>query len=163
MTLLWVKDKEMPQEKPPHDSTLEPYISLRNKALSQRQQAATGTCPYDLDVLYQFWSHFLIRNFNRKMYREFKGYAINDGAERHTVVGLQNLVQFYAKALESGNPIRDRVVKDYVDLVNSEPPILQGLAFKQLRQAWRNGALNLKNRKKLADIVDDKLKARLET
>lgn len=163
VTLLWVKDKEMPQEKPPHDSTLEPYISLRNKALSQRQQAATGTCPYDLDVLYQFWSHFLIRNFNRKMYREFKGYAINDGAERHTVVGLQNLVQFYAKALESGNPIRDRVVKDYVDLVNSEPPILQGLAFKQLRQAWRNGALNLKNRKKLADIVDDKLKARLET
>ncbi|CAK4032255.1 Hypothetical predicted protein [Lecanosticta acicola] len=163
LTLLWVKDKEMPQEKPPQDATLESYVSLRNKALSQRHEAATGTCPYDLDVLYQFWSHFLIRNFNRKMYREFKGYAHSDGQDRHTVVGLQNLVQFYAKALESGNPIRDQVVKDYVSLVNAEPPSLQGLAFKQLRQAWRNGALNLKNRKKLADIVDEKLKARLES
>jgi la-related protein 1 len=163
LTLLWVKNSEMPQEKLPQDATLEPYLQLRLKALSQREQAATGTCPYDLDVLYQFWSHFLIRNFNSRMYGEFKYYAGDDAQARHNGIGMQNLVQFYAKALTSSNPIRDHIVKDYVELVKSEPSILQGLGFKQLRQAWRNGALNLKNRKKLADIIDEELRARLES
>lgn len=160
--LLWVKDKELPQEDLPQDSTLEPYFQLRAKALEQRDQASTGTCPYDLDVLYQFWSHFLIRNFNNKMYSEFKYFANDDAQTRHNGTGIQNLVQFYAKALASSNQIRDHIVKDYVQLVKSEPAILQGLAFKQLRQAWRNGALNLKNRKKLNDIVDEDLRTKLE-
>lgn len=163
LMLLWVKDKEFPQDNLPQDATLEPYVQLHQKALDQRKQAATGTCPYDLDVLYQFWSHFLIRNFNRRMYAEFKGLAKSDADDRHNGVGLQNLVQFYAKALASSNPIRDHVVNDYVELVKNEPQITSNLAFKQLRQAWRNGALNLKNRKKLADIVDESLRTRLES
>lgn len=162
LMLLWVKDKEIPQESLPQDAALEPYVQLRVKALDQRGQAATGACPYDLDVLYQFWSHFLIRNFNNKMYSEFKYFARDDAQQRRSAVGLQNLVQFYAKALASSNPIRDHIVKDYVDLVRDEPSILNGQARKQLRQAWRNGALNLKNRKKLADILDDGIKQSLE-
>lgn len=162
LMLLWVKDKEIPQESLPQDAALEPYVQLRVKALKQREQAATGACPYDLDVLYQFWSHFLIRNFNNRMYGEFKFFAGDDAQQRRSPVGLQNLVQFYAKALASSNPIRDHIVKDYVDLVKAEPTILNGQARKQLRQAWRNGALNLKNRKKLADILDDDIKRSLE-
>lgn len=162
LTLLWVKDKEIPQDSLPQDAALEPYVQLRVKALKQREQAATGACPYDLDVLYQFWSHFLIRNFNNRMYGEFKFFAGDDAQQRRSPVGLQNLVQFYAKALASSNPIRDHIVKDYVVLVKSEPSILNGQAHKQLRQAWRNGALNLKNRKKLSDILDDDIKQSLE-
>ena len=97
------------------------------------------------------------------MYGEFKFFANNDAQERHNGIGMRNLVEFYAKALSSPSPIRDHIVKDYVELVKTEPAILQGLAFKQLRQAWRNGALNLKNRKKLADIVDEELRGRLES
>jgi la-related protein 1 len=163
LMLLWVKDKEFPQESLPQNSTLEPYVQLRIKALDQRSQAATGACPYDLDVLYQFWSHFLIRNFNNKMYSEFKYFANSDAQERHSSNGLDCLVQFYAKALASTSVIRDHIVKDYVELVKNEPTILQGAARKQLRQAWRNGALNLKNRKKLTDILDEPFKASLES
>ncbi|SMY20234.1 unnamed protein product [Zymoseptoria tritici ST99CH_1A5] len=163
LILLWVKDKEFPQESLPQDSLPEPYMQLRVKALDQREQAATGTCPYDLNVLYQFWSHFLIRNFNNKMYNEFKYFANNDAQERHSANGLESLVQFYSKALASSSVIRDHIVKDYVKLVKSDPPMLQGLAHKQLRQAWRNGALNLKNRKKLTDVVDEPFKASLES
>ncbi|KAF2161844.1 hypothetical protein M409DRAFT_27900 [Zasmidium cellare ATCC 36951] len=163
LMLLWVKDKEVPQDNLPQDATLEPYIQLHQKALDQRKQAATGTCPYDLDVLYQFWSHFLIRNFNRRMYAEFKMLAHGDAEERHNKVGLQNLVQFYAKALGSSNTIRDHVVNDYVQLVKNEPQITKDLAFKQLRSAWRNGALNLKNRKKLTEILDESLRDQLES
>ncbi|KXT03898.1 hypothetical protein AC578_9318 [Pseudocercospora eumusae] len=161
-TLLWIKDKEIPTEQYPENSTHEPYHSLRVRALSQREEAATGTCPYDLDVLYQFWSHFLIRNFNNKVYGEFKFFANNDAQERHNDTGLQNLVQFYAKALLSSSPIREHVVKDYVELVKNEPAILQGAAFKQLRRAYRDGALNVKNRKKLTDLLDQEMKDRLD-
>ncbi|TKA28738.1 hypothetical protein B0A50_03066 [Salinomyces thailandicus] len=162
LSVFWMKDETMPSEAPSGVS-LEPYVGLRLKALSQRSQAATGTCPYDLEVLYQFWCHFLIRNFNSRMYHEFKHYATEDGKERHNTTGMQNLVKFYAQALLSHNPIRDRLVRDYAELVNTEPAKLEGTAFKTLRSAWRNGALNLKNRKKLADIVDDALKERLES
>lgn len=162
ISLWWMKDGSALSD-PPSGVSLEPYGQLRLKALDQRSHAATGTCPYDLDVLYQFWCHFLIRNFNSRMYSEFKYYATNDGQDRHNCTGLQSLVKFYAQALSSHNPIRDRLVKDYLELVNTEPPKLEGAAFKSLRSAWRNGALNLKNRKKLADLVDEALKERLET
>ncbi|KAI7111520.1 hypothetical protein KC343_g6051, partial [Hortaea werneckii] len=92
----------------------------------------------------------------------FRYYATEDGKERHNVTGMQNLVKFYAQALLSHNPIRDRLVRDYVELVKTEPTKLEGTAFKNLRAAWRNGALNLKNRKKLSDLVDESLKERLE-
>ena len=163
VSVFWMKDESEKPSDPPNHVSLEPYVQLRLKALDQRSHAATGTCPYDLDVLYQFWCHFLIRNFNSRMYAEFKYYASQDGKERHNFNGLQNLVKFYDQALLSHQCIRDRLVKDYVELVNTEPAKLDGAAFKQLRSAWRNGALNLKNRKKLADIVDDSLKERLES
>ena len=40
--------------------------------------------------------------------------------------------------------------------------LLQANPFRQLRAAWRDGALNLKNRKKLVDVVGSVLKGRLE-
>jgi la-related protein 1 len=140
----------------------ETYTNLRLRALDQRDHAATGNCPYDLDVLYQFWAHFLLRNFNSKMYAEFKYFANEDGKQRCSLVGLQNLLKYYDHALLSSSTIRDSVIHDYVELVCNEPAALDGAAFKQLRAAWRNGAMALKNRKKLADIVSESLKERLE-
>lgn len=164
LAVFWVKeqDKDIPVQQLPSDLTSEPYAHLRLKALEQRSHAATGNCPYDMDVLYQFWCHFLIRNFNNRMYTEFKDHANEDGKSRHNFTGLQNLIKFYSQSLASHNPIRDRVVKDYVQLVQNEPQELKRAAFKDLRAAWRNGALNLKNRKKLADILDDELKEKLD-
>ncbi|KAH9835083.1 la-related protein 1-like [Teratosphaeria destructans] len=143
--------------------TGEAYTQLRYKALDQRANASTGNCPYDLDVLYQFWAHFLLRNFNSRMYNEFKYFANEDARERRNLTGLQNLLKFYDHALLSHSTIRDLVINDYLKLVNDEPQALEGAAFKQLRSAWRNGAMALKNRKKLADILEEPLKQRLET
>ncbi|KAM3419042.1 hypothetical protein BST61_g4997 [Cercospora zeina] len=138
LPLLWIKNSERPHEALPAGTTLEPYVHLRLKALKQRDEASTGNCPYDLDVLYQFWSHFLIRNYNHRMYGEFQYYATDDAQSRNNHTGMQNLLQFYAKALASSTPIRDHIVRDYVELVKMEPASTQGQGFKQLRQAWRN-------------------------
>ena len=162
LNVFWVKDQEYPVEELPQELSSVRYADLRQRALDQRNRASTGTCPYDMDVLYQFWCHFLLRNFNNRMYSEFKYFANDDAKERLNVHGLQNLLQFYSKSLSSHHPMRDRIVKDYVELVKNGPPKLEGAAFKQLRSAWRNGALNLKNRKKLADILDEKLKEQLD-
>jgi la-related protein 1 len=160
--VFWIKDTEHPVGTLPSDLTPEPYVQLRLKALEQRSHAATGTCPYDLKVLYQFWSHFLIRNFNNRMYSEFKYYADADAKDRVTSEGQENLIKYYAEAVGSPNPIPTRVVNDYIELVKAEGPKTENPLFQSLQSAWLNKALNLRNRKKLADSLDTGLKAQLE-
>jgi len=160
--VFWIKDTEHPVGTLPSDLTPEPYVQLRLKAFEQRSHAATGNCPYDLKVLYQFWSHFLIRNFNNRMYSEFKYYADADSKDRASFEGQKNLIKYYGEAVNSANPLPTRVVNDYVELIKAEGVKTESPLSKSLKSAWLNKALNLRNRKKLADILDATLKAQLE-
>ncbi|GAB7361030.1 hypothetical protein MBLNU230_g1071t1 [Neophaeotheca triangularis] len=161
ISLFWVKDSKTPVNSAPAGVTYEPYVQLRLKALRQRENSSFGSCPYDLEVLYQFWSHFLIRNFNDRMYNEFKYYA-NDDEHRGSKIGQKNLTKFYEESLRSQHNIRDVVAQDFAHSVESENKKDESLHFKALRSAWRDGALNLKNRKRVSEYLSQGLKEQLE-
>ena len=160
--VFWVKDKETPIDSLPNDLTHESYNIFRRTALQQRDSSDTGNCHRDMDVLYQFWSHFLIRNFNTRMYDEFKQLASDDASQRQSYVGIRNLIQYYDEAIASQKVISDEISRDFVELVKKEAAAANRPAFTKLRAAWRNGALNMKNRKKINEIIDPELRAELE-
>lgn len=146
----------------PDNADCVPYEDLHSRAIQQREDAAQGHTPYDMFVLYNFWSHFLIRNFNSSMYLEFHQLALEDASTNSTKIGIERLMDYYSKALASQYPIRQSVARDYVDLVKQERSNKTRPAFEQLRDAWRNGATNLKNRKKISDFVEAELRAELD-
>lgn len=160
--MFWVKDKETPIDSLPNDLTHESYNVFRRTALEQRDSSVTGNCHSDMDVLYQFWSHFLIRNFNTRMYDEFRRFSFEDASDRQSYVGIRNLIQYYDEAIAGQKVISDDIARDFVELVKNEGAASNRPAFTKLRAAWRNGAFNMKNRKKIDNFIDQELRADLE-
>lgn len=160
--VFWVKDKDTPIDSLPDNLTHEPYNVFRRNALMQRSLTTGGACHYDMDILYQFWSHFLIRNFNARMYQEFRQTAFEDMEKGNSSVGLKNLVQYYVESILSQKVVSDQIASDFLGLVMNESRRNDRPAFDKLRAAWRNGAFNMKNRKKLDNMIEPSLKAELE-
>ena len=162
LPIFWVKHEESPIGDLPPDLTHISYTVFRRNALKERDQAQVGQCPRDMDILYQFWSHFLIRNFNPSMYQEFRHLSFEDSTDRGTNVGIKNLVQYYDESILGSRVISNELARDYADLVKTELSRNERPAFDKLRAAWRNGAFNMRNRSKMDKILDGKLKAQLE-
>jgi la-related protein 1 len=157
---MWVKGqgRQAPISK---DYTEESYTGFRARALRYREASAPAETHSDMKFLYEFWSHFLCRNFNLTMYNEFRRYAFED-SRASAMCGMKNLVSYYDESLKSKTKvIPETLARHYVELVkteeNDERP-----AFQRLRMAWRDGALDLKSRKKIDNFVDPKLREELE-
>lgn len=79
---------------------MERYVDVRQKAMEERLVAKAGETPRVMKTLYDFWSHFLVQQFNPAMYEEFRNCAIEDaGKEVPARVGLKCLLQYYNELL----------------------------------------------------------------
>ncbi|KAI4252772.1 MAG: hypothetical protein LQ352_004079 [Teloschistes flavicans] len=162
--VFWVKNKDTPIDSLPEGVTHEPYHVFRRNALQQRGVTPSGVCPSDLKLLYEFWSHFLVRNFNTRMYHEFRQIAFDDANNRQSTVGVEKLIQYYDESILSPKDgVSDQIASDFLSLVGNEGQSQERPAFDRLRAAWRNGAFNIQNRKKLDSIMDPALKAEIES
>lgn len=139
-------------------STVEKYQSLHDRALAER---IPGMVTDDMDWLYQFWSHFLVRNFNLDMYIDFRSLAWEDAAAGH-IGGLHHLSQYYGALLTGPRAISEKLAQDIVKLAAAERSD-NGQVFDRLRSAWRNDAFNSKSRKMIARFLSPELKGELES
>ena len=157
---MWVKGQR--QQSISERNTEALYTSYRARALKNREASATGETHPDMKLLYEFWSHFLCRNFNLTMYNEFRQYALED-ASQQALAGMNNLISYYDEVLNSKKKvIPETLARHFVEIVKEESDDGERPAFKKLRAAWRNGALDMKSRKKIDSLVDSKLREELE-
>ena len=158
---MWVKGQKKQAPVSEHNSE-EPYVVLRERALKNRECSTGKDTHSDMKLLYEFWSHFLCRNFNPRMYHEFRRFALED-TENNAMVGMQNLIQYFDEILNSKKkPIAEPLARHYVELVQKELDNEERPAFAKLRAAWRNGALDMRSRKRIDNLVDPELKRQLE-
>ncbi len=152
-----MKDGAPPDSWIQEGSTSEKYQSLRDRALAER---LPGIVTDDMDWLYQFWSHFLVRNFNYDMYNDFRSMAWEDGAAGNDG-GLNHLSQYYGALLTGDRVLTEMLAEDIVKLAETEAKMKRP-TFYTLRSAWRNGAFNLKSRKAIAKFVSPVFKEELD-
>ena len=121
------------------------YLTFRDTAMQDRARGL----PEAMEPMYNFWEKFLVDNFNAGLYEEFRDFAHEDAA-RGNDSGNKHLYAYYHSALECTKPMLDRVAADLVSVLRNEQDEARPI-FKMMKQAWRNGALDMKTRKRLAD------------
>jgi la-related protein 1 len=156
---MWVKNHE--QASISEHNTQESYTAFHARTLKKREHSAPGEITSDMKLLYEFWSHFLCRNFNLTMYNDFRKYALEDAREK-SMIGMKNLISYYDQVLlNKERVIHDVLAQHYVETVKNEGDG-ERPALEKLRAAWRNGALELKSRKKIDNLVDPQLREELD-
>ncbi|KAK4449423.1 La-related protein 1A [Podospora aff. communis PSN243] len=84
----------------PKQPSRRPYGEIRQEALEARKHAQPGETPAPMRNLYRFWSEMLVKDFNSRVYTEFKDLAFADvNGSVPALTGIKHLLDFYRKLI----------------------------------------------------------------
>ena len=97
------------------------------------------------------------------MYQEFRELASDDAEHDGPNNGMKDLMKYYSQSVLSARTIMDdNIVRDFVEHIKAERSDKERPMFAKLRNVWRNGAWDMKNRHKVTKFLDADLSAELD-
>jgi len=150
----WIaKDAVFAGSEFPENAHCELYTDVHDRALAKGTSAAMDYLP----ILYEFWSHYLVRNFDEQMFEEFQRLSKEDEELELGDIGMRNLIKFYDANLRSIWPVRKIVLNGLISLVAWEKQQKNSqAAFECLKSAWKRNDLHPKTRRRIDETLEQK-------
>lgn len=95
---------------------------------------------------YQSWSRYLLRNFDSRLYNEFRRLALDDLFTRHNQYGFDALMSFYSASLFSDEPLPDEVIVDIAQMSSGVHFDPLAAVLQLLQYAMGSGMMEHQNR-----------------
>lgn len=144
----WTLDKE-PKDPFLYKHEHEKYTNIQAYALQKREEGDPDVVK--ITILCRFWSHFLLNQFNRNMYEDFKSFAMND-ASATSGLSLEILFGFYEAIHVSGSP-REEITRDFVDLAQKLAGNGSNVGLLRLQHTMNNPNVRGDMGKSLRDLA----------
>lgn len=103
-------------------------------------------------IPYRFWSMALLRNFDSRLYNEFRRSALDDLLTRHSDYGFTTLLSFYQASISSPSPSPAEVLTDLVYLSCDQTTRLSAELTDILNSAMTGGLMEDTNRRMIDSL-----------
>lgn len=132
----WTLDQD-PEDPNLYKHEHEEYTKIQTYSLQKRLEGDPDAAK--ITILCRFWSHFLLNQFNRKLYEDFKSFAMDD-APTTGGLSLEILFGFYEAIHVNGSP-RDEMTRDFVDLARRLAENGSNVGLSRLESTLNNPTL----------------------